>query len=299
MRKTTATIAVTLGALALAACSNPETENAAVPGGESASERETRGELEPIAELADAVPADIREEGTLAFGITSTNMPAQFTDADGNSIGVVVELYEMAAQLLDLEADFDTVTFDALQPGLESGRYDIVTQGVNEERAALFDIISLYSNGFGTIAHASSDRGEIDFRTELCGESVAVTRGTLIETLISGDVQDACTEAGEPAIDISAYGDNSGVVLAVTSEQNELGVLETVVANGYAAQNDDMQVISDEPFNTSGAAISPDYPELTEPFRNALLHLVDEGIYQEVMENYGIGEQTIPEMPVE
>jgi polar amino acid transport system substrate-binding protein len=298
MRMTTATIGLTLGLLTLAACANPETESQAAPaGGETSSE--SREELEAVPELADAVPAEIAERGTLQFGITSTNMPAQFTDADGNSVGVVVELYEMAAQLLGLEADFDTVTFDALQPGLESGRYDIVTQGINKERAELFDIISLYSNGFSTIAHASSDLTDVDFRTQLCGQSVAVTRGTLIETLVSSEIQDACAAAGEPPIEISAYGDNSGVVLAVTSQQNEVGILETVVANGYSVQNDDMKVVGEEPFSSSGAAISPDQPELTDAFRNALLHLVDEGIYQEVLEKYGIGEQAIPELTVE
>src|SRR5690348_1875178 len=87
--------------------------------------------------IARMLPKTYRDRGAIRFGATSTNMPAQFTTESGDLVGVVVEMYKAAAQVLDVEAKFDVVTFDALMPGVSSGRYDVVTMGDSAERQKL------------------------------------------------------------------------------------------------------------------------------------------------------------------
>ncbi|TRW45803.1 transporter substrate-binding domain-containing protein [Georgenia yuyongxinii] len=286
--------------LGLSACANPVVGDTPDNGETPEQNEQETAAVEAVPEIAEMLPAEIRERGTLQIGATSTNMPAQFTDENGDLVGVVIELYEAAAAVLDVEADFDVVTFDALQPGVESGRYDIATMGANKERMELFDIISLYQNGFATIAHAGSEDDELDYKTDLCGRSVAVTKGTLVERLVGGDISTACVEAGQPEIEVSSYVDNAGVALAVTSEQNDLGVLEIVVALAYADRDPDaVKVVDTDVTLSSGAAVKQGNDELRDAVQAAMLHLVDTGAYEEIMTKYGIADMMLPEMPID
>ncbi|GAA1633937.1 transporter substrate-binding domain-containing protein [Georgenia ruanii] len=296
LRKKLVTAGAFLALLGLSACSNPSSGD--TPDGATSGQEAAGGEAVP--EIAEMVPAEIRERGTLRIGATSTNMPAQYTDEDGELTGVAIEIYEATARVLDLEADFDVVTFDALQPGVESGRYDLATMGANKERMELFDIISLYQNGFATIAHAGSEDDEVDYKADLCGRSVAVTKGTLVERLISGDINTACVDAGEPEIQVNSYVDNAGVALAVTSEQDEFGVLEIVVALAYADRDPDaVKVVDTDVTLSSGAAIKQGNDELLDAVHAAMLHLVDTGVYEQIMTKYGIADMMLPELPID
>lgn len=282
----------------LSACANPDDAEAeSSTDTASGQEPATQRDLEAVPEIADKVPSDIRERGSLNIAVSSTNMPAQFTDDDGNPAGVVVELYDATAQILDLEPDFDVVAFDAFQPGLESERYDVATMGLSPEREEKFDIIALYNNGYATMAHSSFELDEMDFRTDLCGHSVAVTKGTATERLVSGEINDACVDAGNDSIEVSPYVDNAGVALAVQSRQNELGVLEIVVAMAYETRNpDQLKILGQDASTKSGATLLN--TELSEPFREALLHLVETGVYEEVLTDHGISDMALPELPV-
>jgi polar amino acid transport system substrate-binding protein len=279
--------------LGLSACANPgtETDTPAAPENEAAT-------VALVEEIADMLPAEIAERGTLQIGATSTNMPAQFTDEKGELVGVAIEMYEAAATVLGVEAEFDIVTFDALQPGVESGRYDLATMGDNIDRQKLFDITSLYKNGFGVLANDSFKDDDIDFRKDLCGHSVGGTKGTLVDRTMTA-LSEECVANGKEAIDFHTYVDNAGVALAVKSEQDEVGVLETIVALAYAKRDaESLRVVGIEQSTSSGPAIKKGNDELRDAFHAALLHLVETGYYEEVMTKYGIEDMMFPEMPI-
>ncbi|WP_168626724.1 transporter substrate-binding domain-containing protein [Cryobacterium sp. BB307] len=278
--------------LGLSACANPG--EAATPG----SDIETTTEVALVQEIADMLPAEIAKRGTLQIGATSTNMPAQFTDEAGELVGVAIELYDAAATVLGLKAEFDVVTFDALQPGVDSGRYDLATMGDNIDRQKLFDIISIYKNGFAVLANNTFEKDDVDYLTGLCGHSVAGTKGTLVDRTMTA-ASEECVANGEEAIDFHTYVDNAGVALAVKSEQDEVGVLEIIVALAYADRDsDNLRVAGLVQNTTSGPAIKKGNDELRDAFHAALQHLVEIGFYEELMSKYGIKDMMIPEMPI-
>lgn len=292
LNKKVAVAGALVALLGLSACANPG--EAATPGADT----ETTTDVALVQEIADMLPAEIAKRGTLQIGATSTNMPAQFTDEAGDLVGVAVELYQAAATVLGVEAEFDIVTFDALQPGVESGRYDLATMGDNIDRQKLFDIISIYKNGFGVLANSTFKGENVNFRTDLCGVSVGGTKGTLVDRTMTA-LSEECVANGDEAIDFHTYVDNAGVALAVKSEQDEVGVLETIVALAYAARDaENLRVVGIEQSTTSGPAIKKGNDDLRDAFHAALQHLVEIGFYEEVMTKYGIQDMVIPNMPI-
>lgn len=255
-------------------------------------------EIAAVPEIAKLLPQELRDRGTIQVGATSTNMPAQFTNEAGELIGVAVELYKAAAQVLGVEAKFDVVTFDALQPGVESGRYDLATMGDTAEREKLFDIISLYSNGTAVVGHAKKAVA-LDPKKDLCGHSVGVTKGTVSNRNLTKISDENCVAEGKEPIEISTYVDNAGVALAVASEQDEYGTLEKIVALAYAARDPDViKVVGDITVTTSGAGIKKGNDQFRDAFHAALRHLVETGVYEEVLKKYGIGDELLPELPI-
>lgn len=277
--------------LGLSACSNPEAEGRA-----AAPEVDTSG-VEVVQEIADMVPEDMRERGSFTVGNTSTNLPTQYTDDDGELVGSQIDLFRAVATVMDLEAEFETVTFDALQPGIESGRFDVATVADLPDRHARLDIIDTFQNGASLIAHTSFEADEWDVEN-LCGRSVATTKGTGAENdLIERSA--TCEADGDPAIDISSYSDLAGVVLAVSSQQNELGYLEAVVGKAYAAEDpENLKVVYSNTLFITGMGVEKSNTEFRDALQAALQHLEEIGVYQEILDSYGIGDATTPGFPI-
>lgn len=254
--------------------------------------------VDTVPEIAAMLPEANRERGVLRFGASSTNMPAQYTTEDGELVGVAVEMYKGAAQVLGVEPVFDIVTFDALQPGIDSGRYDVVTMGDSVERHKIVDILSIFYNGFGLLATGNFVGGtDLDYKTDLCGHSVAVTKGTLVERNLTKMSEENCVGLGKDPVKISSYVDNSGVALAVISEQDEIGMLELVVAHAYVARNPDrIKLVGSDRFASSGAAIKKGNDQLRDAFHRAMLHLDEIGYYDQVLEKYGISDMKVSGM---
>ena len=115
-----AVAAVAAAVLVLSACGDDSSDSASEsPGG--------GGQAAPSVsaddELAALVPDAIAEDGVITVGSDTTYAPAEFLDADGQTIvGFDVDLFGLVAQKLGLQAEFETASFDSIIAGVGSGQ---------------------------------------------------------------------------------------------------------------------------------------------------------------------------------
>lgn len=129
----------------------------------------------------------IQEKGTLTVAMEGTWAPWTYHDENDNLVGFDVEVAQKIAEKLGVEATFVEGEWDGLFAGLDSGRYDMVVNGVEitDERAEKYD----FSEPYGYIRTAlivADDNEDIKTFEDLNGKtttnSMASTYMTLAES---------------------------------------------------------------------------------------------------------------------
>jgi polar amino acid transport system substrate-binding protein len=95
--------------------------------------------------LAAKVPAAIKSAGKIIIGTDSSYAPSEYLDTDGKTvIGFDVDLVNAVAGRLGLTTDWQSAKFDAIIPGVGSGKYNIGVSSftVNKEREAQATMVS-------------------------------------------------------------------------------------------------------------------------------------------------------------
>lgn len=161
--------AAVLGAVALGGCSQSETQETASQ--DSGSQEETSA-----ADGQQDLLAQIQEKGFVTIAMEGTWAPWTYHDENDNLVGYDVEVGQRIAQGLGVEADFIEGEWDGLLAGLDSGRYDMMINGVDitEEREKAYDFSEPYAyNRMAVIVRGDYD--EIQTMEDLAGKHTANT----------------------------------------------------------------------------------------------------------------------------
>lgn len=185
MKKTgfvTLITAAMLGAVSLTGCSQgggqqaqsgqvqsgqPQNEGAQSVS-EAALAQETQGEGDLLAQ--------IRERGEIVVAMEGTWAPWTYHDEEDNLVGYDVEVAERIAEKLGVEVEFVEGEWDGLLAGLDSGRYDMMVNGVDitEERLEKYDFTNPYAYN-RTAVIVNGDYEEISSLEDLEGKTTANT----------------------------------------------------------------------------------------------------------------------------
>lgn len=161
--------AAVLGAAALGGCSQSGTQGTASQ--DSGSQEETSA-----ADGQQDLLAQIQEKGFVTIAMEGTWAPWTYHDENDNLVGYDVEVGQRIAQGLGVEADFIEGEWDGLLAGLDSGRYDMMINGVDitEEREKAYDFSEPYAyNRMAVIVRGDYD--EIQTMEDLAGKHTANT----------------------------------------------------------------------------------------------------------------------------
>ena len=129
----------------------------------------------------------IRTRGTLVVATEGAWSPWTFHDESDQLVGFDVEVATALAEKLGVKAEFVEGAWDGLFAGLDSGRYDIVCNGVEwtAERAETYDFTVPYGYIHTALA-VRSDNTDITSFEDLAGRttanSIASTYMTLAES---------------------------------------------------------------------------------------------------------------------
>ena len=118
----------------------------------------------------------IQERGETVVAMEGTWAPWTYHDENDQLVGYDVEVAQNIAQRLGVEARFAEGEWDGLLAGLDSGRYDIMVNGVDidEARSEKYDFSTPYAYN-RTAVIVSGDNDSIQSMEDLNGKSTANT----------------------------------------------------------------------------------------------------------------------------
>ena len=118
----------------------------------------------------------MQERGETVVAMEGTWAPWTYHDEDDQLVGYDVEVAQNIAQRLGVEARFAEGEWDGLLAGLDSGRYDIMVNGVDidEARSEKYDFSTPYAYN-RTAVIVSGDNDSIQSMEDLNGKSTANT----------------------------------------------------------------------------------------------------------------------------
>lgn len=257
----------------------------------AAGETPAAGESELFDQsIADLLPDEVKEAGEIHVASGPGYPPILDLAEDGVTLsGSQPEEVRLIGEILGIDIIFDDIKFDALFPALESGKVDMAAAslGITKERLGAVDFVSDFEGGT-TLLVAGGNPADLSVET-LCGHSVGVLKGSTEETVTLPVWAESCTTAGVPAIEISTFATAADAVLALSSGRVEATVSALPPAVYQAAQSDgDMEALDVNYEPSPWGLAFPKGSELTEAVAAALQKLMDEGLYQENLERFGV-----------
>lgn len=286
--------AATLAA-SMAACANPEdagTNTKSADVGKSVK-------VTKDSKIAAMVPEKFRKRGSFTASINPDVAPVKFTNSNGKLVGLVPDLLNDAATVMGLKLNLQKGQFDAMVPGLESKRFDVVASiGDFKERQKKIDFIDYLQTGTAILTAADFKSDKIKPDTGLCGLSVAYARGTAQQGLIS-KASKACVAAGKKKVNSNGYGDSGSALLSVKSGQADAfwGDSPAMLYNAKTSPKL-YKVVFEQKIGPYGIGINKDNSKFRDALRSALLKLVDTGAYKQLIKKWGQQGFAMPKMPL-
>jgi len=136
------------------------------------------------AALADGdLLSDIQSRGYLTIATEGNWSPWTYHDENDELVGLDVEIGKLIAEGLGVEARFMEAAWDSLLVGVDTGRFDIVCNGVGytEERAEKYTFSTPYVYTHKVLV-VSADNDEIKTVEDLSGKTSA-NSATYVDTL--------------------------------------------------------------------------------------------------------------------
>ncbi len=212
----------------------------------------------------------------------TTFAPFEFQDADGNFVGIDIDLLAAIAEDQGFQYNLQPLGFSAAVAAMESGQADGVIAGmsITEKRQESYDFSEPYYNsGVGMAVKADND--EIQSYADLSGKTVAVKTGTEGATF-------AESIADEYGFTL-AYFEESPYMYEDVKTGNSAACFEDYPVLGYGiAQGNGLKMVGEmEQGSSYGfAVLKGNCPELIEMFNAGLQNLKDNGKYQEILDKY-------------
>lgn len=271
-------------ALVLAACGGN--------GAESGGTTTTQAAAPAVDQaLAAKVPAEVKSDGMIKIGTDSSYAPNEFLDTDGKTvIGFDVDLFNAVAAKLGLKTQWESAVFDAIIPGIQSGKYEmgISSFTINDERKKQVNMVSYFNAGTQWGTKKGNPSGVQP--DNACGKKVAVQTNTAQDTDDLSKRQEKCKSAGKPAITIDRYQRQDQATAAVVSGKDDAMLADSpVLAYAVKQTNGQLELLGDiydaAPY---GYVVKKDQTEFAQAVADAVKALVTDGTYKTILDKWGV-----------
>ncbi len=243
-----------------------------------------------VPSIAKLVPAKIRAKGTLIVASDATYAPMEYVAKDGHTVvGVDADLAKAIGGVLGLKFKVENQTFDAIIPGLRSGKYDIGMSSFTDTKARQkqVDFVTYFSAGT-SFYEKKSGGPAVTGLASLCGLTVAVETGTTEETDANAQ-STVCTNAGHSAVTVQSYPDQNAANLAIASGQAQLGMADSPVAGYIVAHSNGTFKLVGKPYGTAPYGIAlPKHDGMPKAILAAVKYLMKHHTYHNILVKWGV-----------
>ncbi len=204
-------------------------------------------------------------------------------------VGVDADLAKAIGGILGLKFKVENQTFDAIIPGLQSGKYDIGMSSFTDTKARQkqVDFVTYFSAG--TSFYEKKTGGPaITGLSSLCGLKVAVESGTTEETDAQAQ-STKCTDASKPAVTVDEYPDQNSANLAVASGQDQIGMADSPVAGYIVDKSNGTFKLVGKSYGTAPYGIAlPKKDGMPKAILAAVKYLMKHGQYKQILTKWGV-----------
>ncbi len=236
-------------------------------------------------ETADGETAEgeTTEGGTLIMGCSADFPPFEYYDDDAVTIiGYDVDMMQEICKRIGMTLEVQDMNFDSIVTGVQTGKLDVGVSGITitDERKESVNFSDSYFVAAQSIL-VPKDSPITSYQDLIDGDYTAsVQLGT------TGDIMASEKMPGRVS-QFEKYGD---ALAALMAGKVDCMILDTGVANAYAAAND--LVVLDENFGSAedaeyyGIAVSKDNTELLDKINAALKEMEEDGFLAELDAKY-------------
>jgi polar amino acid transport system substrate-binding protein len=275
---------VALSLIALTACGSSN-DNETTTSGAKSTTGASSGAANPA--VTGKVPAKYKSKGSLIVASDASYAPIEFIGNDGKTVeGMDPDLAKALASEMGLKADVRNATFDAIIPGLASGKYDLGMSAFTDtkEREQTVDFVTYFSAGTSFYVKAQGG-ATVNGLADLCGKTVAVEKGTTQQT----DAEAQSKKCGGKAVKVLTFPDQNGANLALSSGRAQVGMADSPVADYLVKQSGGQFKLTGQVYGTAPYGIAlPKNSGLAEPVQAALEDLMKNGKYLSILKRWSI-----------
>jgi polar amino acid transport system substrate-binding protein len=238
--------------------------------------------------LAAKVPADIKTAGKLTVGTDSTYAPSEYLDTDGKTIiGFDVDLFNAVAGKLGLKTEWQSAKFDAIIPGVGSGKYNVGVSSftINKEREQQATMVSYFSAG----TQWAAKKGATINPDDACGKKVAVQTSTVQVDDVTARSK-KCTDAGKAKITIDQYQAQSDATNAVVSGKDDAMLADSPVCAYAVKQTNGQLALVGSIYDSApyGYVLPKDQADFGDAIKQSLAALIADGTYKSILSKWGV-----------
>ncbi len=237
---------------------------------------------------AKLVPASYKGT-TLQVATDATYAPDEFVK-NGKMVGFDVDLFAAVAKTLGIKIVENNVTFDAIIPGIQSGKYAVGNSSFTDEksREKQVNFVDYFQAGEGVYAKAGST---VKFKglSSFCGLTVAVESGT-VEEADAKTASKACSSSKK--VTIRSFSTQTEANTAVQSGQAEVGFVDSQIAGYIVATTGKIFKLVGSAVNVAPYGIATPKTSagkgLAVAIQAALKTLVADGTYKAILTKWGV-----------
>ena len=225
--------------------------------------------------------SDNKEAKVLKMGTSADYAPFEYIDtAKGEEpTGIDIELAKTITEKLGYELEIQDMDFGGLISSLQNGQVDFVASAMSatEERKKSVDFSDIYY----TSKHIVVSKKDSGLKTveDLNGKTVGAQLGSIQET-----------KAKDLAKTINLKVDSRNripeLIQEIKAGRMDAAIIEDTVAEGYLAENPDVEGFTIEDADGGYALAFPKGSELTEEFNKELKALSDSGELDKIIKKY-------------
>ncbi len=230
--------------------------------------------------------SDLIKPGTLVMSTNPTLPPLQFVDSAGELKGMRIELGTEIAKRLCLTPEYIKIDFDAMVPGLQGGRWDMINTGIfyTEARAKIMYMIP-YENQAISISVPNDHKDAVTKLEDLNGKSIGVELGGFEESR-TRDIDKALKDAGGQGVEIKTFNSFATAYQALRAGQVDAVTSIDGVAEEYQKRGDFHRALHG--LYPSPVSFAFKNKALAEAVKTVLDGMKADGSYDTLFESYGM-----------
>jgi polar amino acid transport system substrate-binding protein len=236
---------------------------------------------------AALVPAKIKSKGTVTVAADASYAPNEFIASDGKTvIGMDADLAKAIFPLLGLKVNVVNVTFDAIIPDLQSGKYDVGMSSFtdNTTREKVVNFVDYFKAGT-SFFEAASGGPKVTNLGSLCGLTVSVETGTTEQADAEAQAK-KCSKK----LTVLALPSQNGANLALSSGRAQVSMADSPVAAYQVKQSKGRFKLVGQSYGVApyGIAVPKADGTLNKAILAALNDLVKSGKYEAILKKWGV-----------